>query len=471
VKRNHRDPLTGKVSQVDRDPAECEKLCREFPHLRIIDDETFEKAQRRLSANRETYGARRKAEGELKGSQRGVSRHHPRHLLSGLLECQECGRTLHFGGANGKYLFCPGYAAGTCGCKTQLRRDRGERMILDEIGKRILENPGWRQRVLEEMLKAHKTLESSLPDELNAAREALALVERKITKLVNLLEGDGSDSEPNDDDPELKKRLAERRAEKRALIARTERLARVDDSRPPEPTEAWVDQGLRNLGEMLAGGTPAAALSLRNLIGGKIVVREIREAGRKRNFLRGQFTIAIDRTVNVLTGSALDPDDTSGPRIEGTVEEIVIDFRDPLEIDAQADRAKQLYDEGMMNAQIAQEMGVSRSRVTKLLRHWFESRGLAMPDGRSRRSTLWQKQMDTPQYQEIADEVMRLCDRGELLQEIAEKLGVDRNTITSAIRWWHESRGLPVPDGRSRRKELKRKTSSPPKSTEEDTQE
>jgi len=48
---------------------------------------------------------------------------------------------------------------------------------------------------------------------------------------------------------------------------------------------------------------------------------------------------------------------------------------------------------------------------------------------------------------------------GELLQDIADRLQVDRNTITATVRWWHEEQGLPVPDGRTRRKGLSRKTS------------
>ena len=45
-----------------------------------------------------------------------------------------------------------------------------------------------------------------------------------------------------------------------------------------------------------------------------------------------------------------------------------------------------------------------------------------------------------------------------LLFQIGNELNVDRNTVTQAVRFWHESRGLAVPDGRERRKELLVKT-------------
>ena len=54
----------------------------------------------------------------------------------------------------------------------------------------------------------------------------------------------------------------------------------------------------------------------------------------------------------------------------------------------------------------------------------------------------------------------------KLLKDIAVTLGVDCNTVTAAIRYWHESHGLPVPDARKRRKTLKVKTT--PKSDRPD---
>jgi hypothetical protein len=49
-------------------------------------------------------------------------------------------------------------------------------------------------------------------------------------------------------------------------------------------------------------------------------------------------------------------------------------------------------------------------------------------------------------------EVKELWDSGMLITGIGDKLGIDRHTVTDAIRIWHERHGLPVPpDGRARR--------------------
>lgn len=451
-KKNVRDPLTGKVRQKDRSPEECEKWLRHLPHLQLIDNEIFQEAQRLLDINDEVSAVNRKEKGKFNGSKPGASGRHPCHLLSQLIVCGHCGRTFYVGGTGGKYLFCPGYHMGLCGCQTQLRRDRGQGMILKEIGQRILANPAWRQRVLEETVKAWNAQEAAIPTELAAARRSLAEVEQKIANILDRMEGGRGG-------PELDDRLAQRRLEKRDLTEQVERLQRADQGRPPAPTETWVDERLNDLGDVLAQGTPAAAHALRNLVGGKIVVTEIRQPGRERHYLQGRFTVTTKAVVEMLVGPTDErwagPEHASGDHSE----EIVIDFREPPEIESLSERAKQLYDQGVMNAQIAKELGCARNYVTKLLKFWFESRGLKMPDGRSRRSTLQQKHLEPPVYQQIADEAMALYQQGMLLQDVANTLQVDRNTITAVIRWWHETRGLPVPDGRTRRKDLDVKTS------------
>ena len=48
-----------------------------------------------------------------------------------------------------------------------------------------------------------------------------------------------------------------------------------------------------------------------------------------------------------------------------------------------------------------------------------------------------------------------------LLQEIAEQLECDRNTVTKALRYAYEREAQTAPDGRSRRQTLTRKCSKP----------
>jgi orotate phosphoribosyltransferase-like protein len=135
---------------------------------------------------------------------------------------------------------------------------------------------------------------------------------------------------------------------------------------------------------------------------------------------------------------------------------MVIEYRAPSALDEQAHQARELFDQGVLNIEIARRLKCSKSRVTRLLKHSFESTGKVKPDGRTRRSQLTVKHSEQPLYQQLATRAMELAEEGMLLQDIAAQLECDRNTVTQAIRYWHTSRGLPVPDGRTRRKSLRR---------------
>ena len=242
-KKNVRNPLTGQVRQEDRPIEEQEKWMRHFPHLQIIDDETFQKAQDLLAENKEKYAKNRKSDGRFR---RGSGANgHPRHLLSTVIECGVCGATFHVGGANGKYMFCPGYHRGTCDCQTQLRRDRAERMILDAVGQEILESPEWQRAVQEAMQRAWSLQDSRLPSELQSAKNRLTTIDRKISGLVDRVE-DG------DQAPEISQRLQQRRQERREIQQAIEKLQRQYENRGPAPTAAWVRQQLRDLGATYA---------------------------------------------------------------------------------------------------------------------------------------------------------------------------------------------------------------------------
>lgn len=63
---------------------------------------------------------------------------------------------------------------------------------------------------------------------------------------------------------------------------------------------------------------------------------------------------------------------------------------------------------------------------------------------------------EQPIHEEIAEEAKRLWDEGLKYTEIAEKVGWNRNMVADAIGYWHESRGLPAPDGRKHMSRLKK---------------
>jgi DNA-binding transcriptional MerR regulator len=413
---------------------------RHFPHLQIVDNATFEGAQAILQANEEKIGQRRRPNGQLPGFAVENVAPHPRHLLSGLVRCAACGSRLQVGGADGKYLFCRNYLKGSCTCKTQLLRDRAERLIVQAIGERVLANPAWRQAVLDELDAAHRREQAQLPTDLQETERTLAAVEAKISRLVDQVEN-GTAA------PEVAERLAQRRAAKKALQEQLNRARRAVEAVTPPPTGAWVEEQFQHLHTLLLGGGPAAALALRELVGGRIVVEEVQQPGRQRCFLRGSFTIRTAALAASLRGQG-----AGGGAPAGTEagEEVVLDFREPRSFEGIADRVKALFDQGVSYDDIAAELGCQRNVVTKALRHWHAQRGLPPPDGRSLRKRLARPSL----VRGLADKAKQLWDQNLLLQEIADQLQCCQQTATQAIAHWFRSRGLEVPDGRTRRKQL-----------------
>ncbi|WP_197999419.1 hypothetical protein [Gimesia chilikensis] len=132
----------------------------------------------------------------------------------------------------------------------------------------------------------------------------------------------------------------------------------------------------------------------------------------------------------------------------------MIEFIQPDKAEQQRESAKRMYDAQEPEFKIAEVLGVSRSWVTKLINEVFELRGEKKPDGRSRRSKLAVKHKEPPPYQAIAERVMKLFRDKKRCDEIPTALEIDRNMVTKFANFWHEQRGLPVPDGRTRRKSL-----------------
>jgi site-specific DNA recombinase len=439
ITTNCRDPLTGRIYKELRSEEETQGWIRRFPQLRIIDDETFAEAQHRLDKNEDDCAAFRGDDGKLTGSPKDAAG--PRHLLQCRIRCSECGSAFYVGGARGQYLICPGLRNGLCRCRTMLPRDLAKRLILKEIGRRILTNEPWRRAVHEQALKVWNDFESTVPAELNAAQKQLAAVEQRIARMVDQIE-DGLD------DPDVKNRLGDRRREKEQIARNIAKLRNATTSRPPKPTNEWMDEQLKNLDEVLSSGTPGAAIALGNLIG-DIVVTEVLRPGRKRPFLRGEFVLRTGNVTSAIIGAhALESSDAPAGQ-DAIGERIAIEFVEPDPKYEMSDRVKDLSDQGLANWEIAEQLELHRSRVTLLFNFWFERRGLPMPDRQDRPK---RKQRQAPLYQRIADAAKQMWETGDSESEIGRHFRTTQATVRNAIAWWHSSRNLPVPKFADRRK-------------------
>jgi hypothetical protein len=450
-KKNVRNPLTGDVRQEERPYEESKQWTRKFEHLRIISDADFEAAQKLLEANERRTESRRRPDGRLGGSQSGNARTQPRHLLSRLLQCGPCGSPFQVAGNFGKYLGCPKYGRGLCQCKTKVRRELAERLILRAVSERILADVAWKDCVRQELHNAWKVQQEKGPSEIQAAEKAVDEARCKVGRLLDSIENGVAGAD-------IKERLAERRKDLEELEQTLRELQSQQVQPTDEPSEEWMLQQIHMLHTVLSAGGPAAALALRELVGGAITVTEVRLPGRKRCNLQARFLISTGQALRSLASANNVKHGAPMRGMNGCTDEIVLNFVEPDPCEALAPEAKRLFDMGLKYTEIATHLKCSRNQVTKALAIWYRKNGQEPPDGRSCR-----KRLDVmTRAKELAEPAKALLDQDLLMQDIANRLDCDRDTVTKAIQHWYRSRGLEPPDGRARRKSLERKVSDPP---------
>ncbi len=432
------NPITGRVRQEECPPEDAAQFTRERPDLRIVDDALFSQAQGLLDENEARLAGCRGASGRLGGSTRDAQR--PRHLLQGLVKCAACGSTFKVAGANGKYLKCDGSSTGVCIVKTQLPRERAERELLKVVGAAVLRNPAWRAAVHAAAGADWQSRVRTRPDERRDLEKQLAAVEAKVARLVDSIE----DGTPGGD---VGERLAVRRRERGELGRKLAALRRAGDAPDAPPTPEWIDRQLEDLHGVLTAGGPAAAVALRQLVGAVTVAETARPTG-KRKSLTGTFSVSPPASLVAADDDAADA--ALRPSLS-------IDFVVPPPWAALADRVKELSDAGIRQADIASRLGCHRTWPAKALAYWHAARGSVAPDGRSARGRL----AATPEALAQRERAKSLWDGGLPMQDIAAGLGRCRDTVTALIAGWFESRGLPVPDGRERRKSLPRQSRPP----------
>ena len=181
--------------------------------------------------------------------------------------------------------------------------------------------------------------------------------------------------------------------------------------------------------------------------GGKVLLYQCGRPTAQCGWLEGRFSVNFLRALDCAPSTMGLDDNTFG-------NEYIIEFKRPPRFANLASKAFELDQQGLLRVEIANRLKCRNANVAKLLTHEYRNRGLPIPDGRARRVTLTKKHRQDPTFKRIADEVMSQYRDGVLLGDIAARLNVNPNVIAKAVAFWHTQRGLPVPNGRTRRKSL-----------------
>lgn len=272
----------GKTKQKEVPQDEWVRVVRE--DLRIIDQATWDQAERRLAELLDVYGHK---EGQ---APRGPRVHHsaayPSDLLQGVLFCT-CGAKMHQKQSNKRhYYICPrgGDAPGMCTMRTSVPRDKAKDALLSLVATFLTKQPKWIEKALAEMRQVLEEAAARVPAEADADRRRLADLEIQIETLVDNLSRIRGGSEA------ISSRLTalEVDAEKlRAKLADETAVKKLPSLIPPA---GWLDEQLGDVKSILEEGGVQGAMLLRKLIG-KIVVTQVLPPGKSRGYPRLAFRV------------------------------------------------------------------------------------------------------------------------------------------------------------------------------------
>lgn len=400
--------------------------------LRIIPDDLWARVQRLLQAE-PNRGGRKPRDGDRASRPR---------LLNGLFRCPVHDRRLYVGGPHGYMMYCKSckeMSASNRPLFSQLNRQLALRLTCRALARRLKEDEALAGMVVAACREAATREDPARPERFEELRRQIVKADRQIAFLLD----DAGETEADRlESADKLRRLRRARAADQAELASLESAS----ARPAAvPEEAEVRARIHDFARILEeaatlGGDEAAARELLELLtGGRIDLEQRGERSPQRGWLRGRFRVELVGRLAARAGGA----EVAG----GEGVEVVVDYRESTAPEGLADRAKALFDEGLLVKEIAARLGVTHAVTAKALRHWHVSRGLPVPDGRSRRSSLGRKHIEPPLFERLADRAGELHDLGLPNRAIAERLGCDRETVAKSLACRTARRGrLSPPD-------------------------
>jgi len=416
-----------------------------FPELQIISDEEFVLARMKLQKNADRLHLR-----EPK-SKRPASDKRPM-LLNGFLFCPECDNQLVATGAHGNNYGCK-----TCKFQSienqhlysQMPRQLSTEMFIEALCSRVFTNEEIVEHAIFAFVNAVKQLQQPDPDELKKLEQQRKNVRDSLDTLLEKFDGEHVNLVEDQLDV-IKGKLA--RLDSKIATQRS-----MNSKAISVPTEEEARQLLLDFAKVLSHFSLAsngeeldqARELIRILTGGRIEVYQCGEKAAQKGWLQMRFNVYPDALL--LESNSIESD----VRQQNCIP-LVIDIVKEKETDPRIAMARQLYDEGMFEKDIAKQIGVSRGLMCQWINKSFEAEGLEKPNGCQRRKRI-ESERGLHHYQQISDRVFELAESGMKLQDIAELLTTNRDVITKSWNYAREKRKLPPLDGRTRRKSLPRK--------------
>jgi site-specific DNA recombinase len=355
----------GKTKQVAV-PAD-QQIVRSRPELRIIEQEIWERAQKRLHELEDLYGQK---PGQKR---RGIMPHHssvyPTSLLGGLLYCHACGSPLWSqGSGNRAYFGCPNHRKGICSVVGRVPVARAEKALLEFVSEVLMAWPGWLEAAAGAMRRAIADAAERLPEELRANEVRLAELQKQVGNLLDQMAAGPMES------PALRHRLDRLEREESALNARIAEVRQAREAAFAMPDDNWIRAQLAGLPPLLADDPRRAASLLRRLLG-RVTAEAIVAPGKSRGFVRLHLRVNGLRVIEEVLGGTL-PESViafAAATTNAEAQEFRLDLGEPTRRDVLAPEIAAMRSQGMAWAEIARITGLGVGNCHNVWRRWIDA--------------------------------------------------------------------------------------------------
>ena len=270
---------TGKSEYVWNDEDKIQT--RKSPHLRMVSDHLWYKANEVVDERRVFKKPVRGAGHPLRGTTR-----QRRGLLAGVFVCGCCGSPMHSFGKQDGHFRCSAAVSGDCWYRGYCMRERAYPAVLEAVVNEVLSLDGVRNAVLARVKELHEQ-GGAVAAELKRLDKAEKRLVSAIERLSAAVEsGDGSLAS-------LTSRLADRERELAIVRSRRREVEEQASRKKKLPSAAKLLEHLEAVKGQLLGEENRAAVILRQLLDGPIRVIPFMRIDGRRVVPRLEFTINL----------------------------------------------------------------------------------------------------------------------------------------------------------------------------------
>lgn len=395
-------------------------LHRELPHLRLIDDELWKRAQDRLRRTKEAYDRNRKQGAPTRQDV------YPKTVLHAVCGCCHSRMCL---ARSGKYpsMCCLNGRDGKLGCKLRGNKSvrQFEELILDHVKSEMMSD-SFADDVLKSAndfialsAKAPTHNLKSLRSQLQKRKKSLDLIYDQVKEVTNSQVFE-----------QITQRATQMNEDIQKLESQIGKLEKCGDVPTRSLKRADVMSLLEDLPALMNDSVAKSSSVLRRLIGPVVIEQKGEKPKRGTNWIArfrwdaGEVLLELSRRRNCPTTGTLEFLTTRGWTIANTSE---LGLDKPPKYERIAAEVLEMKARGCGNESIRRHFETDWATVQAAIQ--FGEHGRRTPSKKSGQRTGKRGQ---PKSQVLATEVCRLRDQGLPFKEIAWRLKIGQSTATQA---------------------------------------